>query len=237
MAGLAAGACHARRGHGDLRRRRRAPVSNSARTTRDCASWPSSWRTACCSSALWRAAQAAAVRVYCPAELRVAASRSGRRARCALADGAELAARLVVGADGADSWVRDQAGIAVIAGRLRPARSGRQLFLREAASRRSPSNGSGATACSRCFRSPGDRVSMVWSIARESAERLLALPADDLAGEVARREPRRARRARRHHAAGRFPAAAPARRAVREAARRAGRETPRTTCTRLPARA
>ena len=34
------------------------------------------------------------------------------QARVALRDGTELSARLIVGADGAESWVRSQAGIA-----------------------------------------------------------------------------------------------------------------------------
>ena len=63
--------------------------------------------------ALWRAAQAAVARVYCPADC--ASLHLGTDgALLSLADGAELGVRLVVGADGADSWVRTQAGIAVV---------------------------------------------------------------------------------------------------------------------------
>ena len=133
--------------------------------------------------ALWRAAQAAVARVYCPADC-VALHLGTDEALLSLADGAELAVRLVVGADGADSWVRTQAGIAVV-----PVDYG-QLGVVANFSCEKPHRG----IAFQWFRRdgvlallplPGDRVSMVWSIVRESAERLLALPAPDLAAEVA----------------------------------------------------
>jgi ubiquinone biosynthesis UbiH/UbiF/VisC/COQ6 family hydroxylase len=133
--------------------------------------------------ALWRAAQAAVARVCCPAEC-ASLQLGADGARLSLADGAELAVRLVVGADGADSWVRTQAGIAVV-----PVDYG-QLGVVANFSCEKPHRG----IAFQWFRRdgvlallplPGDRVSMVWSIARESGERLLALPAPDLAAEVA----------------------------------------------------
>jgi ubiquinone biosynthesis UbiH/UbiF/VisC/COQ6 family hydroxylase len=100
-----------------------------------------------------------------------------------LADGIELAARLVVGADGADSWVREQAGIAMTPGdygqlgvvanfscEKRHRGVAFQWFQRDGVLALLPL--------------PGNRVSIVWSIVQERAERLLALPADELAAEV-----------------------------------------------------
>lgn len=132
--------------------------------------------------ALWRGAEASAVRVYCPASCASLHLGPGA-ATLALTDGAELAARLVVGADGADSWVRDQAGIAVS-----PVDYG-QLAVVANFSCGKPHGG----IAYQWFRRDGvlallplagDRVSMVWSIARESAQRLLSLSPGDLSGEV-----------------------------------------------------
>ena len=98
-------------------------------------------------------------------------------------DGAPLAARLVVGADGAHSFVRRAAGIAA------------------------KERGFGQTAvvanfhCTRAHRNiayqwfqggpvlallplPGEQVSMVWSLPQEEAQRIAALPAAALAAEV-----------------------------------------------------
>ena len=132
--------------------------------------------------ALWCAAESTAVRMYCPASC--ASLRAGPDAvTLALTDGTEVTARLVVGADGADSWVRDHAGIAVS-----PVDYG-QLAVVCNFSCGKPHDG----IAYQWFRRDGvlallplagNRVSMVWSIARESAERLLALPPEGLAGEV-----------------------------------------------------
>ncbi len=132
---------------------------------------------------LSRAVESAAVRVYCPASC--ASLRLGPgAATLALTDGAEVTARLVVGADGADSWVREQSGIAVA-----PVDYG-QLAVVCNFSCEKPHDG----VAWQWFRRDGvlallplagNRVSMVWSIARSSAEKLLSLSPDSLAGEVA----------------------------------------------------
>lgn len=105
-------------------------------------------------------------------------------AQLALADGRRLQARLIVGADGADSWVRCQAAIevetrpyrqtAVVANFAiaRPHRGvAAQWFLRNGVLALLPL--------------PGARVSMVWSAAEGHAAQLLALTAGELAAQVA----------------------------------------------------
>ena len=100
-----------------------------------------------------------------------------------LDDGTEIAARLVIGADGADSRVRTQAGISV-----RPGDYG-QLGVVANFSCEKPHRG---TAFQWFMRDgvlallplPGIRVSMVWSIAQEQGRKLLALPAAELAAQV-----------------------------------------------------
>jgi ubiquinone biosynthesis UbiH/UbiF/VisC/COQ6 family hydroxylase len=94
-----------------------------------------------------------------------------------------LRAGLIVGADGADSWVRSQAGIrvetrpyaqtAVVANfavALPHRGVATQWFLRNGVLALLPL--------------PGERVSMVWSTATAHAEELLALGADELAAQV-----------------------------------------------------
>jgi ubiquinone biosynthesis UbiH/UbiF/VisC/COQ6 family hydroxylase len=132
--------------------------------------------------ALWRAVDAAAVRVWCPAGC-LALEFGAHHVTLKLADGAELAARLVVGADGADSWVRTQAGIA-----MTPVDYG-QLGVVANFSCAEPHRGVAFQWFQRdgvlaLLPLAGNRVSMVWSIAQERAERLLALPADALEAEV-----------------------------------------------------
>ena len=132
--------------------------------------------------ALWRAAQAAVAGRLVAASC--AALHLGQdEAILTLTDGTTLAARLIVGADGTDSWLRAQAGIA-----MHPADYG-QLGVVANFSCGKPHGG----IAYQWFRRdgvlallplPGERVSMVWSIARESALRLLSLPADGLAAEV-----------------------------------------------------
>ena len=100
-----------------------------------------------------------------------------------LRDGRRLRSALVVGADGADSWVRAQAGIHV------ETRPYRQLGVVANFSTSMPHR----DTAFQWFRSdgvlallplPGNRVSMVWSLAQSAAERLLALSPADLAAEV-----------------------------------------------------
>lgn len=106
-------------------------------------------------------------------------------ARVELADGREVRAKLVVGADGADSWIRATAGIetrlhdyrqigivANFASELAHGCVARQWFRSDGVLALLPL--------------PGNRVSMVWSTFDAAAERLLALDREALAEEVTR---------------------------------------------------
>ncbi len=132
--------------------------------------------------ALWDGVQAQDAWVFCPAGW-TALEFGADCATLRLDDGTELAARLVIGADGAESRVRAHADIAVTPvdyGQLgvvanfscaRPHRgTAFQWFLRDGVLALLPL--------------PGNRVSMVWSIAAERGRRLLALPATELCAEV-----------------------------------------------------
>ncbi|MSQ89385.1 MAG: ubiquinone biosynthesis protein UbiH [Betaproteobacteria bacterium] len=113
---------------------------------------------------------------------------SGARAGLTLKDGRTLSAQLVVGADGARSLVRAQAGIAVEARGYgqsavvanfaceRPHRNVAFQWFQGA-------NKSGAVLA--LLPLPGDHVSMVWSTEDAEAARLLALAPTALAQEVA----------------------------------------------------
>ena len=103
-------------------------------------------------------------------------------------DGRSLAARLVIGADGARSLVRERVGIASAAQAYgqtavvanfaceRPHRNVALQWFQGAA------HGSAVLAL---LPLPGDHVSLVWSTATAHAERLLALDGEALAREVA----------------------------------------------------
>lgn len=132
--------------------------------------------------ALWRCLDAAPVARF-DAGSCLSLLVAPEEARLTLADGGQLAARLVVGADGADSWVRDQAGIVAAA-----VDYGQQAVVANFACER-PHRG---TAC-QWFRRDGVlallplagcRVSMVWSVATERAQHLLELDAGWLAEEA-----------------------------------------------------
>jgi len=132
--------------------------------------------------ALWAAVGEQGVRVFCPANW--SAIEFGEDyASLRLEDGAQIAARLVVGADGADSRVRAAAGVAasptdyhqlgVVANFACGHPHGGvayQWFMRDGVLALLPL--------------PGDRVSMVWSIAEVRGKELLALEAQALAQEV-----------------------------------------------------
>jgi ubiquinone biosynthesis UbiH/UbiF/VisC/COQ6 family hydroxylase len=132
--------------------------------------------------ALWQALQSQDIRVYRPANL-AALELLPEQAVLRLDDGAELAARLVVGADGAESAVRAQAGIGVTPSDYR------QLGVVGNFSCEKPHCG---TAFQWFLRDgvlallplPDNRVSMVWSIGQDRGRELLALPAAELAAEV-----------------------------------------------------
>jgi ubiquinone biosynthesis UbiH/UbiF/VisC/COQ6 family hydroxylase len=185
--------------------------------------------------ALWRAAESTALRLHRPASC--ASLHLGTdRATLVLTDGTELATRLVVGADGADSWVREQAGIAVTPvdyGQLgvvcnfsceKPHREmAYQWFRRDGVLALLPLAGNrGLDGLVDCPRKRREAAVAVGGQPRRGSRRS---------------QLRRARRAFAHYAAGVFPAASSACRAVREAARCPGRGTPLTTCIRSPGRA
>lgn len=133
--------------------------------------------------ALWQRLQRAEhVRIFCPAHC-TSAEWHGHGARLWLDDGAALDAKLTVGADGGDSWLRTQAGI-----EIRPRDYGHlgvvANFSAEHAHR--------GTAYQWFLRSgilallplPGRRVSMVWSTPEPHGRELLALAPAMLAEQV-----------------------------------------------------
>lgn len=134
--------------------------------------------------ALWeRLRESAGIRVYCPARC-ARVSWEERGVVLELDDGDALAADLLVGADGADSWVREEAGIhsmrqpyaqvGVVANfaTMRPHRGvAYQWFGRQGVLALLPL--------------PGDRVSMVWSTPEAHAAELMQMSANDLADAVA----------------------------------------------------
>jgi 2-polyprenylphenol 6-hydroxylase len=100
-----------------------------------------------------------------------------------LADGTELHARLVVGADGADSWVRTHAGIAV------KAHDYDQVGVVANFACERPHDGTAfqwfrADGVLALLPLPGDRVSMVWSTGTPHARALMALDAAELCRTV-----------------------------------------------------
>jgi ubiquinone biosynthesis UbiH/UbiF/VisC/COQ6 family hydroxylase len=113
---------------------------------------------------------------------------AGPRAAIWLADGRKLAARLVVGADGARSFVRERAGIA---GDERP--YGQTAVVANFACTRPHRNvayqwfqgGSKSGAVLALLPLPGDHASMVWSTSDAEAARLCALDGEALAREAA----------------------------------------------------
>ena len=132
--------------------------------------------------ALREAAREQELRMHCPAGWSTLEFHESHAA-IGLEDGTALTARLVVGADGAESRVRKHAGIAVRAADYRQLGvvanfscekshddTAFQWFMRDGVLALLPL--------------PGRRASMVWSIAEERGRRLLALPEPALADEV-----------------------------------------------------
>lgn len=115
----------------------------------------------------------------------VALAVSAERATLELDDGATLHAALVVGADGAHSWVREQAGIAV------QRRDYRQVgvvanFRAERAHRDTAYQWFRDGEIIALLPLPQQHVSLVWSAFADHADELLALPPAALAAEVTR---------------------------------------------------
>ena len=105
-------------------------------------------------------------------------------ARLTLASGEQIGARLVVAADGADSWVRRQAGIAV---RVEP--YGEMGVVANFSCQRPHRNkayqwflGGSVLAY---LPLPGDAISIVWSAPDAEAQELVTLPAAQLCERVA----------------------------------------------------
>lgn len=134
--------------------------------------------------ALWeRLRESAAIRVYAPARCATLAWED-RSVTLELDDGEVLSADLIVGADGADSWVREQAGIRSM---RRP--YGEVGVVANFATTR-PHGGVayqwfGRQGVLALLPLPGDRVSMVWSTPQAHAEELMQMSANDLADAVA----------------------------------------------------
>lgn len=105
-------------------------------------------------------------------------------ATLALEDGRSLTARLVVGADGRDSWVRNQAGISAAPVDYRQhgvvANFSCELPHRGIAHQWFQPDGILAL-----LPLPGKRVSMVWSVSPEKSAQLLALTHAELGAQVA----------------------------------------------------
>ena len=121
--------------------------------------------------------------LYCPAAPQSLAVGTGA-AVLTLADGRTLSSRLLVGADGRDSWVREVSGLPSINtpyGEMglvanfqcqRPHRGvARQWFRPDGVLAWLPM--------------AGDRISVVWSTREENARTLLAAPADELCARIA----------------------------------------------------
>lgn len=128
-------------------------------------------------------AESGGVSMRCPAQA-VTLQRDAACARVVLADGAAVAAQLVIGTDGRESWVRHAAGIAaqvsaydqigVVANFETDKPHGAQAlqWFRD----------DGVLAL---LPLPGNRVSMVWSAAESHARGLLEMDAQMLADAVA----------------------------------------------------
>lgn len=132
---------------------------------------------------LWRALQNQTnLQLLCPADC-AALDLAEDAAYLMLADGRELRAKLVVGADGRDSWVRAQAGLGdapraynqsgVVANFTaeKPHRDFAYQWFRE----------DGILAY---LPLPGNRISIVWSAFEPLAQELVALPGEELCRRV-----------------------------------------------------
>ena len=134
-------------------------------------------------AALWqRLTEAPHVMRYCPASCE-SLTQHADAAEIALDNGVTLRAKLVVGADGAQSWVREQAGIKV---------QGQAYGQCGVVANFACASPHLDTAC-QWFRAdgvlallplPGNRVSMVWSTPDAHAQSLMALDAASLAQYV-----------------------------------------------------
>ncbi len=134
-------------------------------------------------NALWQELHNADhVRVFSPARCAVVAWEPAA-IMLRLEDGAELTAKLLIGADGADSWVRAQAGIAAMPSDYH------QLGVVANFATGRPHHGTAFQWFRRdgvlaLLPLPGDRASMVWSTAEAHGRELLALAPDEFQAQV-----------------------------------------------------
>jgi ubiquinone biosynthesis UbiH/UbiF/VisC/COQ6 family hydroxylase len=132
---------------------------------------------------LWQAVEAAEhVKVFAPAEC-AALTVEGTHAVLRLRDGRTLTAALVVGADGARSFVREQAGIAAAErdyGQFAMAAN----FRCEKPHRNTAWQWFQGGPVLALLPLPGERVSMIWSLAADDASRIDQLEPDALCREV-----------------------------------------------------
>ncbi len=134
-------------------------------------------------SALWQCvARAPHVKVLCPATCD-ALLQHADDSEIVLTGGETLRAKLVVGADGAQSWVREQAGIKVIAHDYRQSAVVAN-FVSVLPHHCMAFQWFRADGVLALLPLPGNRVSMVWSTSDAHAQELLALGAGDLAQRV-----------------------------------------------------
>jgi ubiquinone biosynthesis UbiH/UbiF/VisC/COQ6 family hydroxylase len=133
--------------------------------------------------AFWQSLRVGEVRLFAPAQC-ASLDIAERTASLSLADGTTLAARLIVGADGAQSWVRRSARLAA------RAQSYGQLGVVANFAIARPHQGTAF----QWFRGdgvlaylplPGDRMSMVWSTPESHGRELLALNPAELCQRVA----------------------------------------------------
>jgi ubiquinone biosynthesis UbiH/UbiF/VisC/COQ6 family hydroxylase len=133
--------------------------------------------------ALWQVLQGGGVRLFAPAHCaRVELGERG--AMLALADGTTLAARLVVGADGAQSWVRRNAGLSA------RAQSYGQLGVVANFAVARPHQGTafqwfGRDGVLAYLPLAGEHMSMVWSTPEAHGRELLSLEPAELCRRVA----------------------------------------------------
>ncbi len=106
-------------------------------------------------------------------------------ARLSFSDAEPLAAKLVVGADGANSFVRNAAGIAASERDYAQAALVANFKCTRPHSNTAFQWFQGGGAVLALLPLPGEQVSMVWSLPAAEAERLATLPAKALAAELA----------------------------------------------------
>jgi ubiquinone biosynthesis UbiH/UbiF/VisC/COQ6 family hydroxylase len=133
---------------------------------------------------LWETAKRQGnITLFCPARPQHLQLGAGR-ARLTLADGRELEAGLVVGADGADSWVRASAGLA--AETFSYGETGVVAnFMCEKPHHNTAFQWFRADGVLACLPLPENHVSMVWSTPDAHARELVALPPEELCRRVA----------------------------------------------------